>query len=317
MNVERFTELASKMLAVPDIEKRYMAVFNLQDGLRENIGNLFEDCKELIDENNTLRFGSFMQEVALGFGRDNIPKKCIHLLTYHLDNMKEYETDTEEKREERMRKLREYNGVLGISPKVKEIVNGIATVIERDPDLIYCEHGSYRQYTELCNTFYYRLCRKIQKYNVLKESELREMLRKICLYIALKNEKAMMVEEMALQGIDVKWKRRLKREKKHCWEQSRSYLDCLLNDADGSRLRALHRVLDGKHGKQVALLTKAAVQLGWITKPTYEQVKAEFGDISVKSGFYRYFNTNVGGSGCITKDEMDGAMNSLKRALSS
>ena len=45
---------------------------------------------------------------------------------------------------------------------------------------------------------------------------------------------------------------------------------------------------------------------GWITPPTYTQVKNEFGYIGRRSGYNRYFD-----EGMFTKAELEAAMNNL------
>ena len=53
-------------------------------------------------------------------------------------------------------------------------------------------------------------------------------------------------------------------------------------------LTKLHSLIEGKKGKDVALVIALCVQLSKITKPTFTQVKNEFGDIGNKSGYNRY-----------------------------
>lgn len=58
-------------------------------------------------------------------------------------------------------------------------------------------------------------------------------------------------------------------------------------------LKRLHGVIDGKKGVYVATVIKVAVGEGLITKPTFVQLKAEFGDIGAKSGYYHAYNSQV------------------------
>lgn len=53
-------------------------------------------------------------------------------------------------------------------------------------------------------------------------------------------------------------------------------------------LKALHNLIDGKKGKGVALVIHAACTANLIIKPTFTQVKNEFGDIGNASGYNRY-----------------------------
>ena len=58
-------------------------------------------------------------------------------------------------------------------------------------------------------------------------------------------------------------------------------------------LKRLHGVIDGKKGVYVATVIKVAVGEGLITKPTFVQLKAEFGDIGASSGYYHAYNLQV------------------------
>ncbi len=83
------------------------------------------------------------------------------------------------------------------------------------------------------------------------------------------------------------------------------FKNMMMDDADGSKLQKVKTIMHGKDGKEAALIIKACVQKGWMCKPTYKQVKDEFGDIGCRSGFNKYM------SGNLTKEEIDGAINSL------
>lgn len=82
--------------------------------------------------------------------------------------------------------------------------------------------------------------------------------------------------------------------------------DKMINDADGSKLQKIHKVMDGKKGKDAVLIILACIKIGWMLKPTSKQVAEEFGDIGTQQGFSRYLNKNS-----FTKDEIEGAINSL------
>lgn len=210
MDVDRLTELADKVIAVTDTEKRYKAVSNLQETIFKDTGSLINDCKKVIDNNTTLRFSDFQNEIYRMWGIYNVPYKCISLLTNNLKDVIEYENDTEEKRAERKQKLKDFAQVVGIELPPKKVIHHMGvkcyTEVIRDvsPDIIYCQHGNYRQYDELHNTFYFILCRKIQQSEA--KGDLKELFQKVCLYIALNNEKAIMVDELLLLGIDIEQK---------------------------------------------------------------------------------------------------------------
>lgn len=82
--------------------------------------------------------------------------------------------------------------------------------------------------------------------------------------------------------------------------------DKMIDDANGEKLKMLHTKLDGKKGKDVSLIILAAIKKGWLTKPTYTQVKNEFKDIGCKTGYNKYLNENL-----FTKEEIEGAINSF------
>ena len=81
--------------------------------------------------------------------------------------------------------------------------------------------------------------------------------------------------------------------------------DRMINDADGSKLQKIHKVMNGKKGKDAALIILACIKKGWMLKPTFTQVTEEFGDIGTQQGFSWYLNENK------FKDEIEGAINSL------
>jgi hypothetical protein len=81
----------------------------------------------------------------------------------------------------------------------------------------------------------------------------------------------------------------------------------MIDDADGEKLKKMHTILKGKKGKDFALIIWACIKKGWCNKPTYTQVKEEFGDIGSSTGYNRYLNNNT----MFTPEEKDGALNSL------
>ena len=68
-----------------------------------------------------------------------------------------------------------------------------------------------------------------------------------------------------------------------------SFEDNLLVEDKGGLLASLHKLIDGRKGKFVAIVMKVCCDYGiMMAKPTYTQVKKEFGDIGVKSGYDAY-----------------------------
>lgn len=82
--------------------------------------------------------------------------------------------------------------------------------------------------------------------------------------------------------------------------------DKMINDADGSKLQKVHTVMNGKIGKEAALIILACIKKGWMLMPTFTQVAEEFGDIGTQQGFTNYLHVE-----CFTNGELEGAINSL------
>lgn len=80
----------------------------------------------------------------------------------------------------------------------------------------------------------------------------------------------------------------------------------MIDDADGSKLQKIHTKIVGKKGKDAALIVLACIKKGWMLRPTYTQVKNEFGDIGSKSGYNTYLKEQM-----FTKEELDGAIKCL------
>lgn len=86
-----------------------------------------------------------------------------------------------------------------------------------------------------------------------------------------------------------------------------TFKDKMICDTDGSRLHKIHNAINGKTGKDVSLIILACIKKGWITKPTYTQVKNEFGDIGSKTGYNRYLNEQM-----FSREELEGAISILE-----
>lgn len=88
--------------------------------------------------------------------------------------------------------------------------------------------------------------------------------------------------------------------------QKKSLKDKMIDDANGEKLQKMHTILKGKKGKDVSLIIMTCIKKGWMTKPTYTEVKNEFGDIGSKTGYNRYLNESM-----FINEELEGAINSL------
>jgi hypothetical protein len=82
--------------------------------------------------------------------------------------------------------------------------------------------------------------------------------------------------------------------------------DKMIDDANWKKLQKIHTKICGKKGKDATLIILACIKKGWMAKPTYTQVKNEFGDIGSKTGFNKYLKESM-----FTQEEIEGAIASL------
>lgn len=75
-----------------------------------------------------------------------------------------------------------------------------------------------------------------------------------------------------------------------------------------SRLSILNKCIDGKRNKQAVLCLKAAMALGWITRPQYKAVVAEFGEITTRSNYDYFMSRDV------SKEDIAAIIEDLKAA---
>lgn len=80
----------------------------------------------------------------------------------------------------------------------------------------------------------------------------------------------------------------------------------MINDKDGKKLDRIKSLIEGKIGKHVVLIIKAAMKKGWMLKPSFKQAQAEFGYIGAEQGYNKFFSIEF------TKDEMDAAIKALE-----
>lgn len=64
--------------------------------------------------------------------------------------------------------------------------------------------------------------------------------------------------------------------------------------------KILHENIDGKIGKDVALVILACVKAGKMRKPTFPQLEKEFGNIGCRQGFHNNFDENAFEKDCLT-----------------
>lgn len=86
--------------------------------------------------------------------------------------------------------------------------------------------------------------------------------------------------------------------------------DVMLNDNTGEKLKKLHTLIDGKKGKSLALIIMACVKQGYMTKPTYQQLANEFGDIGSRQAYTNYSDENR-----FAASEIGGAVKAVKKVM--
>ena len=86
--------------------------------------------------------------------------------------------------------------------------------------------------------------------------------------------------------------------------------DVMLNDNTGEKLKKLHTLIDGKKGKSLALIIMACVKQGYMTKPTYQQLAGEFGDIGSRQAY-----TNYSDEIKFTASEISGAIKAVVKVM--
>ena len=78
-------------------------------------------------------------------------------------------------------------------------------------------------------------------------------------------------------------------KKRRC-RPTKELKDMMIDDEDGNKLQKIHNAMAGKKGKIAALIILACILKGWMAKPTFTQVKNEFGDVGTQQGFTKYLN---------------------------
>lgn len=91
--------------------------------------------------------------------------------------------------------------------------------------------------------------------------------------------------------------------------QTKPFRSVIISEDPDGILAKMHSLIDGKIGKDVALVIYAAMIKGKITKPTASQVQAEFGDIGNVSGYNKFMREK-----CFIKEELLGIANHFEEA---
>lgn len=115
-------------------------------------------------------------------------------------------------------------------------------------------------------------------------------------------------EALALEYLNKLPKEKQKQPRRKAGRPTEPFTSKMIDDADGRKLTRMHTILDGKTGKDFALLIWAFVTEGWCNNPTYTQVTKEFGYIGSKEGYNRYRNSPTS----FSEEEKKGALACLE-----
>ena len=80
----------------------------------------------------------------------------------------------------------------------------------------------------------------------------------------------------------------------------------MIDDEDGSKLEKLHKLIEGKKGRDAALVILACMEKGWMTRPTFTQVKEELGVVGTQQAFNKYLDRHR-----FTSEELEGMIQNL------
>lgn len=336
MDIEMITgladivEMAETVMSENDLERRYRGLCRLMNGISNNSGGVMANCQTLIDENCTYDYDAYYNEF---FRLPNLPfhintqfmgiaNDCVDFCAKWQSTIEHFETEGLYRADETER-------------------TDLYAVFNRD---IYNNH-IYPIYQNVKDTFEFRLCRAIQGCGV-PAANIRDVYQAVSLFIALKNEKPDMEEERARvkraraikevalrlmgepkpeptdtgnlqqengakkpadtkpdKGDMVAATLPSEREVTKRGRPSKPFKDYL---QDNGKFQILRTVMNGKTGKEAVLVIKAAIQLGWITRPTYNAVKGEFGNIGSVSNYNKAMRENP-----FTDDEVVGMKNIL------
>lgn len=149
--------------------------------------------------------------------------------------------------------------------------------------------------------------RDIKSMVVSFNSTVGEVLSDICEICTLfsvsltENLEAALLRFRALSGVNYK------KDQESKGKDNTLFESCILINDKEQLLEKLHKLIDGKKGKFVANVIKVCCDVGIIVRPTYTQVRNEFGDIGDKSGYNKYISYGY--------NDADGK--SIKNALAS
>lgn len=205
MDLDRYTELANKVLENNNPEQKHKVLSNLIDEISNYLPDVItQQHRELLMSNTTLRFSNYWSDVLHPYGKSNIFHGCVSLLTKYRDEVEQFERDDEATIAMRKAKLKQYAQTerIEMPSQIKGYKSDGNPIYERPkhPDAIYCENGAYRKFDQIKDSFYYRLGRMIQNTHA-DNGDLKKTMKEVCLIVALNNERSIVEDELRLLGI--------------------------------------------------------------------------------------------------------------------
>lgn len=90
---------------------------------------------------------------------------------------------------------------------------------------------------------------------------------------------------------------------------TKDFKENILVDDREAVLEQMRSLITGRTNREVALIIRAYMSIGYLIKPTFSQVEAEFGKIGNRSGYNKYMNDGYS----FSDDEFSGAVQAIKK----
>ena len=203
--LNRYIELAERIAANPDEQKKYTGLCGLMGEIKITIPNVITANQKAIDSNKELRFWHTNTPHKPFNDYDKIG--LIHFVKEQHSDIQAWEQETADKQREHQNKLEQYSEtdflpetVFGTEIHHTNCMSVRKPQTQPHPDQIYCLKGRnyYRQWNDNKNSPYFRLFWQIwQQGNTADFESICEM---VWLYITLKNEVATIAEYLELTG---------------------------------------------------------------------------------------------------------------------
>lgn len=90
---------------------------------------------------------------------------------------------------------------------------------------------------------------------------------------------------------------------------TKDFKENILVDEREAVLEQMRSLITGRTNREVALIIRAYISIGYLVKPTFSQVEAEFGKIGNRSGYNKYMNDRYS----FSDKELSGAVQAIKK----